>query len=233
MEEKITVTFTFRKNEDILELLLFADALKHEWRHIHVLNIPYFPFGRQDRVAIRGECFSLKVICNLINSVGADYVVVTDPHSDVTPALLDNCEIVTQAEVFKDVLNSRTSESREKFYLVAPDGGALKKIYQLSQVLYDCIGVIECSKVRNVKTGEIQETKVHARAMQFEIYDTCIIVDDICDGGRTFIEIAKILKNEKQVKRVVLCVTHGFFTQGLDVFNGLIDEIYTRTGRVK
>ena len=53
---------------------------------------------------------------------------------------------------------------------------------------------------------------------------TGIIVDDICDGGRTFIELGKIIR--KDYDRLILCVTHGIFSKGvepLDVF----DEIYS------
>ena len=61
------------------------------------------------------------------------------------------------------------------------------------------------------------------------------IVDDICDGGRTFIEIAKYLKEADSIdsSRIHLMVTHGFFTKGLGVFDGLIDHIYTRKGKIK
>lgn len=50
--------------------------------------------------------------------------------------------------------------------------------------------------------------------------------------GGTFIAIAKELKKHKP-KQIVLMITHGFFTKGLEVFDGLIDEIYTRKGKVK
>lgn len=214
-----SINFSFERSEEVLELLLLCDALKREGVFLKKLYIPYVPFGRQDRVAVGGECFSLSVLCNLINSIGFQLVQVTDPHSDVQTALLDNCEVIEQWEVFKDVSMSG--------YLVCPDGGALKKIYKLAKVKH--LPVVECSKKRDVETGEITGVIVHAEDLDGK---DCYIVDDICDGGRTFTEIAKVLRS-KNCGKIALCVTHGFFTKGLEVFDGLIDEIYTLKGKVK
>ena len=103
----------------------------------------------------------------------------------------------------------------------------MKKIRKC--VTTETIEVVECSKLRNINTGEIRGTKVHSTGF---LNHDCVIVDDICDGGRTFIEIAKVLK-QKGAGKIKLYVTHGIFSKGLDVFDGLIDEIYTMKGRVK
>lgn len=219
----VSMEFVFEKNEDIIELLLVVDALKRIDNKLDSLILNYVPFGRQDRVNEYGECFSLKVFADLINSCGFKVVVITDPHSDVTTALINNCYVTPQDYVFAPYF-----EGKNEFYLISPDGGSLKKIYKLAK-LVDCYDVIECSKLRNTKTGEITGVKVH-----FDDFGNkdCYIVDDICDGGRTFIEIAKELK-KKNCGRIILMVTHGFFTKGLEVFDGLIDEIYTLKGKVK
>jgi ribose-phosphate pyrophosphokinase len=221
----IHVAFTFRKNEDIIELLLVCDAIKRAGAILNKLTIPYVPFARQDRINTNGECFSLAVFASLINGLNAREVLVTDPHSDVVAALINNCRIFPQHEVFVGWLDGKSD-----FYLVSPDGGALKKIYKLAERV-NCLGVIECSKNRNVKTGEITGVKVYADGRPAEGKD-CYIVDDICDGGRTFIEVAKELK-KLNPRKIVLMVTHGFFTKGLSVFDGLIDEIITKEGKIK
>lgn len=228
----IDADFHFSKNEDLIELLLFHDALKNHNLVLDTLRIGYMPFGRQDRVTQPGESFSLRVVANLINSMNIRRVVVFDPHSDVTPALIHNCVVIHQREIFADQLNAITSENREKYFLISPDGGALKKIYLLARQVRDCKGVIECSKERNTSTGEITGTIVHCTPEKLR-GEMCVIVDDICDGGRTFVELAKILKNNYGVKTIILCVSHGLFTKGIGVFDGLIDEIYTLKGKVK
>ena len=91
------------------------------------------------------------------------------------------------------------------------------------------MGVIHCEKIRNVKNGEILETIVHKEDLGGH---DAIIVDDICVGGRTFIEIAKILK-KRNCGKITLMVSHGIFSNGLEVFRDLIDEIYTKDARLK
>ncbi len=218
----VSLHFIFEKNEDIIELLLVADALKQADMILESIAIGYVPFGRQDRVAVPGEAFSLKVFANLINGLGAKEVCIVDPHSDVTMALIENSKVVRQDVIFLHYFENRTD-----FYLISPDGGALKKIYKLASQV-DCLGVIECTKDRDVKTGDITKTIVHHEDLEGK---DCVMVDDICDGGRTFVEIAKVLK-KKNAGKITLMVTHGKFTKGLEVFKGLIDEIYTNKGKV-
>lgn len=221
-ENEVDITFNFESNEDIVELLLVNNALNHINKKIRFIYIDYVPFGRQDRVANLGDSFSLEVFANLLNSINAEKVRIYDPHSDVVTALIKNTEIIEQYTIFKPYL-----EHLFDYYLISPDGGSLKKIYKLAKEV-NCIDVVECSKKRNLKTGEITETKVH-----FDNFNKkdCFIVDDICDGGKTFIEIAKILKT-KNCGHITLMVTHGLFTKGLDVFKGYIDSIITKDGSV-
>ena len=58
-----------------------------------------------------------------------------------------------------------------------------------------------------------------------------IIVDDICDGGKTFIELAKVLK-QKNVGKIYLVITHGIFSQGFEGLASYVSGIYT-TNSVK
>ena len=219
---RVSLHFIFEKNEDIIELLLVCDALRRNGLYLEGINMPYVPFSRQDRLCNPGESFSLSVFTELINNIQADVVEITDPHSDVVSALINNCSIKSQDEVFKPILSNY-----EHHILVSPDGGSLKKIYKC--VTNKCIRVVEASKIRDVKTGNITHTEVYWGDFTNK---TCVIVDDICDGGRTFVELGKVLK-EKNASKIVLMVTHGFFTKGIEVFDGLIDEIYTMEGKIK
>ena len=81
--------------------------------------------------------------------------------------------------------------------------------------------IIYAQKVRNSQTGEIVETRLEKEA----IAQDCIIVDDICDGGRTFIELAKVLKS-KGAKDIYLYVTHGIFSKGIEVLREHFNHIY-------
>jgi ribose-phosphate pyrophosphokinase len=228
------IRWEYESDSEIMEYLLIVDILRRRNLDFH-LFLPYVPFSRQDRVTSFQEPFSLKVFCDLINNSGPKSVTIEDPHSYVTSALLNNVNIVPQESIFRLHLRGR-----KNFWLVSPDAGALKKTYKLSSYAdVNPIGIIECSKNRDIHTGKITSTNVNFR----DIYGwpdpgivkdhDFILVDDICDGGRTFIEISKQLKFWFPENKIILMVTHGFFTKGLEVFDGLIDEIYTRKGRMK
>lgn len=201
-------------SDDIMTLLLVTDALRrHGGSHIR-LAMPYVPYGRQDRVCAIGESLSLKVFCDIINSQNYDEVTVWDPHSDVSLALLNRVKCITQSLFVQRIKMIPGS------YLVAPDAGALKKIGDVSKATG--LRIILANKTRDPVTGVITDVEVHS--MKVGMADL-LIVDDICDGGRTFIELAKKLR-PLTTGKISLYVTHGIFSQGLSVFEGILDEIY-------
>lgn len=221
-ESVVSINWEYENDSEVFEMLLLCDALKRIRVEIENLYIPYVPYSRQDRINKIGEPLSISVFCKIINQIEAKNVYVIDPHSDVTTALINNVIVKGQCDIFSDLLK----DCRDSL-LICPDAGALKKVYKISKMCG--LSVIECSKKRDTNNGEISGVVVHSEDLENK---DCYIVDDICDGGRTFIEIAKALK-EKNARKVVLMVTHGFFTKGIGVFDGLIDEIYTRKGNVK
>jgi ribose-phosphate pyrophosphokinase len=105
--------------------------------------------------------------------------------------------------------------------LISPDGGALKKIYKVSEFLGG-IEVVECSKSRDVKTGKLSGFKVYADDLEGK---DCLIVDDICDGGGTFIGLADELK-KKNAGKLYLAVSHGIFNKGFESLT-VFDKIFT------
>lgn len=229
MGQAIDIGWEYERTDEILDLMLIHEILEHHNIYIRYLTIPYLPFSRADRRNIPNECFSLRVIANIINFFNAEKVFLIDVHSDVSIALIKNSENLAINFGNSGYLPKDLFE--KSFYLISPDAGALKKVNKFAHYLKEqqILGVVECSKKRNIATGEITGTQVNHDDFNG---NTCVIVDDICDGGRTFIEIAKVLK-KKNSGKIILLVTHGFFTKGLEVFDGLIDEIYTRKGKIK
>ena len=186
------------------------------------LFIPYFPAARQDRVMIKGESLSVKVYADIINTLQLNKVFVFDAHSEVTPALVNNCEVIPNHTFIQQVLNV----IGENVKLISPDGGALKKIYKVSEFLGG-VDVVECSKSRDVKTGKLSGFKVYEDDLNGM---DCLIVDDICDGGGTFVGLAEELK-KKNAGKLYLAVSHGIFNKGFEVLD-CFDAIFT-TNSVK
>jgi ribose-phosphate pyrophosphokinase len=219
----VTVFARLQSPDALIRLILTTEIIRrahHSGRRR--LVIPYFPYARQDRVMQPNEAFSLKAITRTVNGLGYDEVVVCDPHSDVTAALVENVRVVPQVDLVASHEKLSGLLRAKQTVVVAPDAGAAKKAFAVAQRFGKSLVV--ASKIRDTKTGAITRTEVPASPC-IAGHD-CVIVDDICDGGRTFIELAKVL-HDRRAASVHLYVTHGIFSQGLGVFSGLIDAVYT------
>jgi ribose-phosphate pyrophosphokinase len=214
--------FTRLKNANDLLLALFVkNTLDYlEFEHVE-LHVSYLLAARMDRVMLDGEPFSLKVIAAQINAGQFKKVLIFDPHSEVSTALIDRSYAVTNHLFVSDALSDYTdTHLGEAPCLVSPDAGALKKIHKLAQFL-GIENVVECMKERDLRTGALTNFKAMTDGLNGQ---TCFIVDDICDGGGTFAGTAKMLK-EKGAAKVVLIVSHGIFSRGPVIEH--VDDIYT------
>lgn len=210
-----------QNSDDLLELVMVVDALRRIATMPIRLFMPYVPYARQDRVCVPGESFSLKAFASIINSLQFESVTIVDPHSDVCGAVFDNVIIVTQSQVIQnwDEFSNKIKSGMYRF--VSPDAGSNKKTSELA-TYFNHKEFFRADKNRDLETGTIKETTVYGDVEGRFV----AICDDICDGGRTFIELAKALK-AKGAAKVILYVTHGIFTKGTKVlFHGGIDEIF-------
>lgn len=193
------------------------------------LFVPYFIGARSDRKFEYGGINYLKqVIAPIINSQGYENVFILDPHSDVLEAVINNFEKSTlDSNLISFALQKidNKSDARERTVFISPDAGAVKRVYQWAKQ-YNIENFLVGEKVRDIKTGKI----IHSRINGLEDFTNdhnFVIIDDICDGGRTFIELAKKIKEVHPNANISLIVTHGIFSAGLEPFKGFIDQIYT------
>lgn len=230
----IEVTALVKSSKDSMSLFMLLDALTRLFPTdpINIL-LPYMPYARQDRVCNPGEALGVKVFSDLLfNTFKSSIarITVVDPHSDVTGAVFDNdvLKIISQKEKFMEFLHENEELlsvlEEDNFVLVAPDAGALKKTFDVAKELGGS-KVICANKVRDTATGQITHTEVLSGDYSLSGKDV-VIIDDICDGGRTFHELAKVLKEYEEVKSVHLYVTHGIFSKGID-FSEFIDKVYS------
>lgn len=216
--DEVLISTRLNDSNDIMKLLLAVDALRRSGAKLISVFIPYLPYARQDRVMVGGEPLSIKVMCNLINGCDFEKVYVYDVHSEVSLALLDNCEHVSNYNLVDVVL-----KDHKDYLLVSPDAGALKKIYKLTETLKYTGDIVLCNKVRDVSNGRIKQITVDQENLGGK---DCFIVDDICDGGATFIGVAKALK-QRNAGKVSLIVSHGIMSHGELELSEWIDKIYT------
>jgi ribose-phosphate pyrophosphokinase len=211
-----------------LELIICANqALKEIGVKSVKLYIPYCIGGRSDRKFQDGGVNYIKtVIAPILNLQNFDEVIIMDPHSDVLEACINNFVKYNNFYVTKMALSDIDNKdgAQNRICLVSPDAGAYKKIFDVA-TWFGIKEIITASKVRDVSTGKILRTEVPS----IEKYDDdmkYVIVDDICDGGRTFIELAKVIKEQKPNAKIYLVVTHGIFSSGFDFLVQHLDGIY-------
>jgi len=195
-----------------------------------VLNLSYFPHARADRVFEKGMSNPLENFCARLSTCEVfDKVLVNDLHNSeaVNNFTCGDIKIVeaSQSELLKTEIGRNKQlkglTQDESLIICAPDKGAKDKIKDISMMLER--NYIQLNKERDVSTGWIKSVTIDGDE-SVEGKDI-LIVDDICDGGMTFIKSAQTLK-DLGAKSVSLYVTHGIFSKGLDVFNGVVDNLF-------
>lgn len=202
------------------ELSLLRNALQKVFPiTIDYLTLPYVPYGRQDRVCSEGDAFSLEVFAKQLNALEFDKVFITDPHSDVTPALIKNCTVISQLDIM--IINSRFLDQYS--HVVSPDAGAYKKVQGIAG--YFNKEVIPCLKTRDTSTGRLSNTVVITQEVK-EPVQRILVLDDICDGGGTFVPLAQKLKEAYPDVEIDLFVTHGIFSKGTQNLKEHYSKLY-------
>ncbi len=220
----INIVTRLNTSDDIIFLLIVVDTLKKDIKGSNItLFLPYMPYQQADRDFGIGECFSLKTICNLINSLQLSEVTLFAPHSDVSAGLLNNCKVICNHAFISTVLGELDFLNKhDDLVVISPDSGAYKLIFKLCEKLNFKGQIITCSKSRNHETGVITTV-----VPKFDDKKTVLIIDDICLAGNTFFNIRKEIPNEN----VFLAVSHGIFNDNVDKLETQFTKVYTTNSR--
>jgi ribose-phosphate pyrophosphokinase len=210
-----TPVFDIREEVDIV-----MSALNEHYHGTtaHVtLMLPYLPHARADRVFEEGNPHVLAVFMNWLSLYDFDKIYMEDVHNpDFIRHNYPNLPI-EMVEQHQLAINYTKREKPD--YILAPDKGAFKKAQALASLID--VPLITATKVRDISTGQILSVDLdYTPTKNSRIF----IVDDILDGGGTFIPLAKTLK-EKYNCHVALYVTHLIAAKGLDILEG-IDKLY-------
>lgn len=206
--------FRPRTLESLMTGLFWVDAVVARGGAAPHLLLPYVPGGRQDRLNPSGDLlFTLRSVATEINARHFPSVTVLDPHSDVTPALIDRCKVIRACDV--------TAYSKGGYAaVVAPDGGAEKRALGVAQRLG--VPLLHGWKTRDVTTGKLAGFGLETRGRP---QGRVLVVDDICDGGGTFLGLADEL--DRVGLRADLSVTHGIFSAGTAALLQRYEKIFT------
>jgi len=191
-------------NENLMELLIFIDALKRASAKAIVAVIPYYGYARQDRKAKPREPITSKLVANLLTSAGATRVMMMDLHArqiqgffDITADHMEAMPLLAKYFMEKDMCG-------DKVVVVSPDVGGVKRARKLAEWLNTGIAIIDkrrpkpnVAEVMNI-IGDI-EGKI------------AIFVDDMIDTGGTITNGAKAIM-ERGAKATYACCTHAVFS---------------------
>lgn len=209
--DEVQVTCSITDANNLLLLLQCSNALDNLFAKKKELVIPYLMGARFDRLMQKGDSVDLKVIANLINGCGFEKVYLYDVHSDTSTVLIENSINISNADLVKQY-------QKEDAILICPDAGAVKKVSKYFDLNNNIKDVVYCNKSRDLSNGNITLKVLEADKCEGK---NCVIIDDLCDGGGTFLAIASQIKPA----HLTLIVTHGIFSKGFEVFKGTFDEI--------
>src|SRR6267142_4671934 len=205
------ITWEFENEGEFMQVAQLRDLLAIRFFSKVILELPYLPYARQDKEITNESTFALYPFALLLNSLRFNEIRIVDPHNlKLTSHLINN--------VTYTIPNVSLLLKKLKAQPVYPDLGAAKR--------YNApLTALRCEKVREPLTGVITGVRVVGGKVQKKSY---LIIDDICDGGRTFIEVAKKLYN-LGAKEVHLYISHGIFSKGLEPLREAgIKRIFTR-----
>lgn len=195
-------------------------GILHDVAPIESLNLHYVMGGRMDRPIDDTQPNTLRVVANFIRSLGIPSISCIWPHS---PSTIDRLDAYHNTKAERHFLVSALGHMRGMIKgdlcVVLPDAGAEKRYWNDHSPVHSG-DVISCTKHRDMATGRLRDFTVNASAVP----KNCVIVDDLCDGGRTFIGIANKLR-DVGAQKVGLIVYHGIFSAGTDIPG--IDAIIT------
>lgn len=193
------VDWSFENEAEFIHLAQLKDLLDHSGIDAN-LTLDYLPYGRQDKQVRNDQTFALRTFARLVNCLNFNKVFCLDPHSGVAGELINNfCPIVPLKHINKAI------EVAKPTMIAFPDKGAAERYGLLIE-----LPTIYADKIRNQSTGEITKMAINGDPKD----QVVLIVDDICDGGMTFIKLAELL-NAQGAKAVHLFTTHGIYSKGI------------------
>jgi len=209
---------------EFVTAMFLVDAVNGEGGLIRRLVLPYVPGARQDRVNPTGD--DLDTAWSVGKMIQQRFVfgdvVILDPHSPAVVKAIASPIIYPQSEVAKKLPQNYDG-------IIAADKGGQARAEEMAKAMN--LPVYYGGKTRDVST-----CKLTGFTLDPLVYDNqqihgahYLVVDDICDGGGTFIGLVE--KIAEQGATADLYVSHGIFSKGTDELKKHFGEIFTTDSR--
>ena len=188
-------------SENLIELLVMADACHRASASSITALIPYFGFARQDRRPRASRVpITAKLVAKLISSAGIDRVLTVDLHADQIQGFFDIA--VDNVYASPVLLGDAWKQKYEKIVVVSPDVGGVVRARALAKRLDDADLAIIDKRRPQANTAEVMNVIGSVDGK------TCVMIDDLVDTAGTLCEACKILKSHGAIQ-VVAYITHA------------------------
>ncbi|MFV2033511.1 MAG: ribose-phosphate pyrophosphokinase [Halocynthiibacter sp.] len=189
-------------NDNLMELLIIADALRRSSAARITAVIPYFGYARQDRRTKARTPITAKLVANMLVEAGIERVLTLDLHATQIQGFFDiPVDNLYASPVFALDVNHHFRNRMDDIMVVSPDVGGVARARDLAQRIGRPLSIVD---KRREKPGEIAEMTVIG-----DVKDcTCIIVDDLVDTAGTLCKAAEVLM-ENGAREVHSYITHG------------------------
>ena len=205
-------------NNNLMELLIMADALKRSSVERISVVLPYFGYSRQDRRARSARVpITAKVVANMLTSMGVERLLTIDLHADQIQGFFDiPVDNIYATPLF---LADIHKQNYEDIIVVSPDVGGVVRARALAKQLNSDLAIVD-KRRPEANVSEVMQIIGDVKRK------CCIIVDDICDTAGTLCHAADALK-EKGASSVYAYITHPIFSGKADqnIVGSTIDGI--------
>jgi len=190
-------------NFHIMETLIMLDALKRGAARSITLVLPYFAYGRQDRVNTPGSPITARLLADMLKNAGADCLITVDLHSEQIEGFFDIP--VHHLLSSKVLIPYCRSLCLDDSVVVAPDQGGVRIASSYAGELKVPVALIDKERMDSFRVE-----------MRWFVGDvkgkTVILPDDVCSTGGTLAGAATICA-ELGAKRIIALISHGLFVE--------------------
>ncbi|PIE13426.1 MAG: phosphoribosylpyrophosphate synthetase [Rhodobacterales bacterium] len=189
-------------NDNLMELLIIADAMRRSSAKRTTAVIPYFGYARQDRRTKARTPISAKLVANMIAGAGIERVLTMDLHAAQIQGFFDiPVDNLYASPIFALDIKAQFKDEMSDVMIISPDVGGVARARELAKRINAPLAIVD---KRREKPGEIAEMIVIGDVKG----KRCIIVDDICDTAGTLCKAAEVIM-EHGATEVHSYITHG------------------------
>lgn len=191
--------------ERLMEVLVCIDACKRASAGEINVIMPYYGYARQDRKAKPRQPITSKLVADLLQTAGADRLVVFDLHAAQIQGFFNiPIDDLTAVPMIGQYFKEKNFPA-EKLVVVSPDHGGVTRARRLADILDAPIAIIDKRRPK--------PNMVEAQNVIGDVKDKiCVVVDDICDTAGSLVAGCEILKNHG-AKEIYTGITHGVFSR--------------------